>query len=694
MPDDYKISDLTTAGAITNNDLMEISTVNSSSETGYSSVKATMTQIANKIANGVQYSADLETTAKTLVGAINEVNAGGGASFLDDLDDVNISLPQDKQVLLYDDANDEWVNGDNVAESLAESVKTTDQTPYQFRQTPITANRTLEKLIGVSCAFNQLVQNSGISFTSTNSDTRDIFALRIREISAPYIFFFLENLTAPKHIQTIINATASFTGLMLYHDGSQSNIVGYSDNDFNVISGHKYLLNIDVTGADVQTVGGVSYDDFNIIDLTACFGSEVADYLYTLESGTAGSGIALFKQLFPEDYYAYQTAHLESSKPVSKVVVGVNLFGGEYNIAYKLHIPANTQFTISCNKIGVDVPRFEALDASQTQIDYWAINSVNDDGRNFRTFTLAYDVYYVKVFYSNSDSIQLNFGADIPYHAYEKHTYPLGGDELRGLLKVENGQLVAYGDIHPSDGNGTEVFYQYDLGDVNWTRELTNGEYRFRPSMYAKLPYVIESGYEDNFICAEYVNDHAPASNNDKNKVMCIYAGMPIVRDDSYTTAEDFKTAMSGKYLIYEKATPTAKSYTPFTNPMLCGSTEEFTDSRSLKMFCGHQSQYYTETEGDKLANLPEVTGEQGKFIIENKDGKMSLSPIKEITGTLTAGNTSITLSDASITTESTIDVYTDTFGINPTAVSVSAGAVTLTFTAQSSNVKVKVRIT
>ena len=64
-----------------------------------------------------------------------------------------------------------------------------------------------------------------------------------------------------------------------------------------------------------------------------------------------------------------------------------------------------------------------------------------------------------------------------------------------------------------------------------------------------------------------------------------------------------------------------------------------------------------------------------------------------DVTGTLTAGSTSITLSDNAITTTSTLDFYTDTFGVNPTAVSVSTGSVTLTFEAQSSNLGVKVRV-
>lgn len=64
-----------------------------------------------------------------------------------------------------------------------------------------------------------------------------------------------------------------------------------------------------------------------------------------------------------------------------------------------------------------------------------------------------------------------------------------------------------------------------------------------------------------------------------------------------------------------------------------------------------------------------------------------------DLTGTLTAGNTSITLSDASVTPTSTIDYYTDYFGVNPVGVSVRTGSVTLTFEAQDIDLGVKVRV-
>lgn len=61
------------------------------------------------------------------------------------------------------------------------------------------------------------------------------------------------------------------------------------------------------------------------------------------------------------------------------------------------------------------------------------------------------------------------------------------------------------------------------------------------------------------------------------------------------------------------------------------------------------------------------------------------------LTDTLEAGETTLTFTDNAITISSTFDFYTDTFGVNPTAVSVSAGSITLTFEEQSSDVEVKV---
>ena len=61
-----------------------------------------------------------------------------------------------------------------------------------------------------------------------------------------------------------------------------------------------------------------------------------------------------------------------------------------------------------------------------------------------------------------------------------------------------------------------------------------------------------------------------------------------------------------------------------------------------------------------------------------------------EVTGTLTAGQTSITLSNQAITTNSTIEIFTDG-DIDYTSVTVATGSITITFDEQSTNLGVKV---
>ena len=54
-----------------------------------------------------------------------------------------------------------------------------------------------------------------------------------------------------------------------------------------------------------------------IIDLTQMFGSTIADYIYSLEQATAGSGVAYFKSLFYKDYYSYNSGEITNVSAVN-----------------------------------------------------------------------------------------------------------------------------------------------------------------------------------------------------------------------------------------------------------------------------------------------------------------------------------------------------------------------------------------
>ena len=64
-----------------------------------------------------------------------------------------------------------------------------------------------------------------------------------------------------------------------------------------------------------------------------------------------------------------------------------------------------------------------------------------------------------------------------------------------------------------------------------------------------------------------------------------------------------------------------------------------------------------------------------------------------DLIDTLTAGQTSLTISSNLLTTDSTIDIYTSIFGVNPSNIVLTAGSITLTFEAQQSDMNVKVRV-
>ena len=63
------------------------------------------------------------------------------------------------------------------------------------------------------------------------------------------------------------------------------------------------------------------------------------------------------------------------------------------------------------------------------------------------------------------------------------------------------------------------------------------------------------------------------------------------------------------------------------------------------------------------------------------------------LTATLSSGNTSLTFSNAAITTTAMYDVYADKYGLTPTDITITTGQAVLTFASQSTNVSVKLVI-
>lgn len=97
--------------------------------------------------------------------------------------------------------------------------------------------------------------------------------------------------------------------------------------------------------------------------------------------------------------------------------------------------------------------------------------------------------------------------------------------------------------------------------------------------------------------------------------------------------------------------------------------------------------QKITTSNGDIATRRVSVNGESTVFSSWKVNGELILS------GVLTSGSTSITLTDPDIKSTSTISVYTDVFGVNPKTVTTEDGNITLTFTSQSTDVNIKVSV-
>jgi|GEM_PF-2687951 len=74
-----RLSELETANELAANDLALLSQEDSTQESGYISKKATLSTVAQKVVDGLEYSS-LETTDKTIVGAINSIKDSAGQS--------------------------------------------------------------------------------------------------------------------------------------------------------------------------------------------------------------------------------------------------------------------------------------------------------------------------------------------------------------------------------------------------------------------------------------------------------------------------------------------------------------------------------------------------------------------------------------------------------------------------------------
>lgn len=204
---------------------------------------------------------------------------------------------------------------------------TTDTEPYLMRQTAhtgVVGKCALNKLVGGSLGWNQLATNFvnrsqilGISITADNVNGKITTSGTASATNNLYFMQGLSVITGHKYLLTGSKGKGtlvipSFTDRvdsgngMIFSSGSTSTAAQIA---YGFTSG--------------QTYSETLYPQF--FDLTQMFGSAIADYVYGLESATAGAGVAwLRKYIDIDSYHAYDAGSIQSVQATAHVTKDAN----------------------------------------------------------------------------------------------------------------------------------------------------------------------------------------------------------------------------------------------------------------------------------------------------------------------------------------------------------------------------------
>lgn len=229
------------------------------------------------------------------------------------------------------------------AGNLSSTRKQTDSTPYLMRKTGGDLSRVGEReddtLVGATVNVNQLARPqyftvAGITLTVNDDGSCTIDGTATSNNSIP-ITSLTESVGTliQNHVYYMVGCPSGGSG-STYYVGVAGLIIDLGNGG---LFKHTYAWKN--TQFRFDFIEGQTFNNvktyFKYIDLTAFFGSTIADYLYSLESATAGAGIAKLKEwgFFTGEYIPYNPGTLESVEATAHVMrdADENIIGN-YNL--------------------------------------------------------------------------------------------------------------------------------------------------------------------------------------------------------------------------------------------------------------------------------------------------------------------------------------------------------------------------
>ena len=521
-----------------------------------------------------------------------------------------------------------------------------DSVPYNFRPTPSCGSLEYDEIVGASVGWNQLVQNG--DFSDGTSHWRGAYGninatdgeLTYEIVSTGINFFDNQvsqgvldsRMNIPANHVIFLNCETYAPNDNEFYMSVRTNSVGQSGvgitrvrptpNKWSKFSkvGKTTGLVTDIAfywsmNTNYAVGDQVKLRNAYIIDLTAMFGTTIANYVYSLEQANAGAGVAWLKSHFPcfNSYQPYNAGSIESVNGLqSHEMVGVNQWDEEWEVgSIYMQTGGDSSTAGFCRskyfRVFPNATYFMKCPTAMSAFFYDENKAYLGDAYFATpynsTFTTPPNATYMR-FRNSVANTWTPYNHDIcinlsdasrngQYEPYVKHSYPLDSTlTLRGIPKIADGKMYYDGDEYESDGTVTRKYGIVDLGTLGYT-PLAIGEADARflcNSINSTLKPAPSNSTLANVICAKYPTASVSAR---PDKSICVYADSGfIIRDSAFSDVETLKNALSGTYLVYEMKTPTTETATPYTNPQASydGGTEEYVSDCIVPI--GHETEY------------------------------------------------------------------------------------------------------
>ena len=532
---------------------------------------------------------------------------GASTDILEFLDENNTSV----RVLRHEGFEPGLMPGQETEIPVSGISDKTKKTPYVIRSAMDTGadgvyNTEYGDIVGGTLVWNQLAQNNAGSASycgKSLDDTTGIItvtpsgAWTTKGTVGVYGIVSAANLTVSHKYYLSVSVKPDYVGTFRF--GWNGNIYFqnlpadtwtrlelYIDRASNY-SSNTLALYLDANSSG-WTSGTYQYKEAVCIDVSAALGSNIADYVYSLETDVAGSGINWFHRYFNKHYYAYDPGSLQSVNTSAHKTVGFNQWDEVWeegsisqstgnnapdssNIRSKNYIPVvplETYYFKASSTMGIRL-----YDSNKVYLGSRAISS----GAFNRKITMENNVRYIRFTLVDTTSydpsvnpVCINIANDNSrngeYEPYISHNYVLDSTlTLRGIPKLDSNNNLYYdGDVYNSDGTVERRYAQLDSvsGSIGDTITLTG----------------IDASATDIISSAGHLTEIGTLS------------GSTLT----------LTAALSGASIVYPLATATEESADSYTNPQIMDSwgTEEYIDAaeasstRDVAIPVGHDSDY------------------------------------------------------------------------------------------------------